>query len=190
MEFPQGSLKIPPEVFQRSPQGSPPGSPRVRPRIPARVRGSPRGILRSSPPSRVPQGLPKGPPKGPPEDTPKGLPKGFPQGSPKGPPQGPSQRVRPKVPSVCLVIMWRRARAEGPSTLYTTLRGSSWGCPKTKTMGSSGSRWALSLFLTCVDVLSAIIYPRFGSMCTKSSHLDGGSDIVYVHKRLRCQTLV
>ena len=62
--------------------------------------------------------------------------------------------------------------------IYTTLRVSSWGCPKTLIRG--GARWALSSFLTCLDGDSMCTYLVLGSMLTKSSYLDGDSDIVYI----------
>ena len=58
------------------------------------------------------------------------------------------------------------------------LRVSSWGCPKTLRPGAA--RWALSSFSTYLGGDSMCTYLVLGSMLTKSSYLDGDSDIVYI----------
>ena len=62
--------------------------------------------------------------------------------------------------------------------IYTTLHVSSWRCPKT--LRSGAPQWALSAFSTYLDGDSMCTYLVLGSMLTKSSYLDGVSDIVYI----------
>ena len=62
--------------------------------------------------------------------------------------------------------------------IYKTLHVSSWGCPKTLVPGAP--RWGPSSFLPCLDGDSMCTYLVLGSMLTKSSYLDGDSDIVYI----------
>ena len=62
--------------------------------------------------------------------------------------------------------------------IYTTLHVSSWRCPKTLVRGAA--RCGLSSFSTYLGGDSVCTYLVLGSMLTKSSYLDGDSDIVYI----------
>ena len=172
LRFPQRSSRGHPKDPPQAPQGSAHGSPQGS-------AGPPEGSSEAAPPQGCPKGSPRVHlrvhPKIPPRVSPRAFPKAPPRVPPKGPPKGSAQRS-----PVCAWLSCGDGR--GPKArvqyIYTTLRVSSWGGPKTLRCGAP--RCGLSSFLTCLDGDSMCTYLVLGSMLTKSSYLDGDSDIVYI----------